>query len=429
MQTLQVVVDNTLAPEDLLKAGVKLRLAGFPGKTRMGRASIFASEIQVVGLLPHLVQPSLLHSLLSHCSTGLVSSAELHQWLQVSLEELEEVLDEPDGRSRLQFCSRHTRVLRRGRDRVQRRRPARLSSEQWKVLDKYHGWSDLLVNEMVPAEALQLDTEDLPDPASNLGSRRWLLDFAVRKKRPQVRFMTKLFKNLVQEAHLVGLKITEVHDVGGGRGDLALAVSSALPRLQVHVWESFGPSVAHGRARAKDLDLNLRFLESSATALKSFRLTTASAAILALHACGGLSDLAFDACQRRQAPFCICPCCYKSLPHLRSETTPELLVLQSLAENDGLPADIADSAAFAINALRLQRLDGDSTDLFEPRLPKSWKVSAYCFPKEWSSRNIVLCGYPRSKKEQGRRVFLCAAASGAIQVSQDAPSNVSLFVL
>lgn len=83
MQTLQVVVDNTLAPEDLLKAGVKLRLAGFPGKTRMGRASIFASEIQVVGLLPHLVQPSLLHSLLSHCSTGLVSSAELHQWLQV----------------------------------------------------------------------------------------------------------------------------------------------------------------------------------------------------------------------------------------------------------------------------------------------------------------------------------------------------------
>lgn len=130
---------------------------------------------------------------------------------------------------------------------------------------RYHGWSDLLVNEMVPAEALQLDTEDLPDPASNLGSRRWLLDFAVRKKRPQVRFMTKLFKNLVQEAHLVGLKITEVHDVGGGRGDLALAVSSALPRLQVHVWESFGPSVAHGRARAKDLDLNLRFLESSAT--------------------------------------------------------------------------------------------------------------------------------------------------------------------
>ena len=245
----------------------------------------------------------------------------------------------------------------------------------------------------------------LADPVSNLGIQRpHLKDYSASKKRPQVRAMTKLVSELCQ----IPAQPCDVVDVGGGRGDLAMAVAALVPGTNVSVVESFAPSVHHGRERASELDLAVDFQISSAASLTAvLEEQNRRPVVMALHACGGLTDVALEACAKLRLPFCICPCCYASQPMLRQrELAPREQLLQRLAESNSLQSESSQLAACAINALRLRHLDAvPKHSELTAQLPPSWTVRVYTFPQEWSSRNVILWGHPHEfgQRQKGNR--------------------------
>ena len=396
---LQVVVSLEtagVAPTELLKPGILLSICGSPGRTRRGQESLFADWLSVEGIAT--ASPSLLAALLSCALTGVVRRRDLSRWLQVTEGELEEVLNrDEDGRRG--FCSRRARYLQTGREQRARQRPRSVTAEEHQVVKTYGSWAEVLRRNTVP---LPSDTSLLgpADPVENLGGiHAHLKDYASRKKRPQVRAMTKL----VAELRELRKQPCEVVDVGGGRGDLALAVAALVPGTRVSVVEQFAPSAHQGRNRARDLNLDVDFCISSAKSLSTvLEAQKRRPIVMALHACGGLTDVALEVCAKLRLPFCICPCCYASLPHLRArELAPQEQVLQRLAESNGLLHETSQSAVFAINAIRLHHLDPvQSNWKSTPSLPASWIVRAYTFPRQFSCRNLILWGHPREYGQQ-----------------------------
>lgn len=408
--TLQVVVSRDMANQARLRVGTVCRFVGSPGKSRTGRSSVFVTSAEIVGLASG-ASPAFLAALLLDVEHGGLSLSSLSKWLSTEEAALRSVLAAPPSEQRA-FCSRRARWLSSGRERRTRARPARLAADEWRTLERYKMWSDLLQAHTTDAGSFAFSDLGPVDPLANLSSRfAALAGYAVSKKRPQVQLMAKLIGDLLDSGAADG-RCHEVVDVGGGRGDLALAVAWLFPHVLATVWETHAPSLEHGRARAAALGLhNVRFrccgdVSSLASELGAGR----SPLVVALHACGGLTDAALDICSKLRLPFCICPCCYASLPSLRpAPLAPEedFAKLARIAEGNGLPEELSAEAARAINALRLHRLrlrDGRNhpgraalltPELPElPELPASWDIRVWTFPKQWSSRNCILSAYP-----------------------------------
>ncbi|CAE7557791.1 unnamed protein product [Symbiodinium sp. CCMP2592] len=403
-ELLQVVVplEADVGNKQLLRPGILLSFRGVAGRTRRGQASLFAKSFTAEGLTA--ASPALLASLLSFALVGAVRRKDLCRWLQMSEVELENVLlwDEP---RRQRFCSRRARFLRFGRDHRARNRRRSMTAKEHHALEELRGWAEMLRRHAKP---LPQDVSDVAhaalgpaDPLANLGGAHPHLErFSKRKKRPQVSVMTRLVSELGQLRSDV--EIVDIVDVGGGRGDLAMAVAAAVPRAKVSVIESFAPSAQQGQHRADELKLDVDFHVSNAESLASaLQAQERRPIVMALHACGGLTDVALEACATLRLPFCICPCCYASQPQLRSRAlAPQEEILQRLAESNGLPRDVSQLAAFGINGMRLRHLDPIPVPISTtPELPPSWSVRAYTFPNEWSSRNMILWGYPQEWKQ------------------------------
>eukprot|EP00439_Symbiodinium_sp_Y106_P063971 s540_g9.t8 len=401
-ELLQVVVplEAEVGNKQLLRPGVLLSFCGVAGRTRRGQASLFAKSFRAEGLTA--ASPALLATLLSFALVGAVRRKDLCRWLQMSEVELENVLlwDEP---RRQRFCSRRARFLRLGRDHRARNRRRSMTAKERHALEEFRGWAEMLRRHAMP---LPPDVSDAAqaalgpaDPLANLGGAHPHLEtFSKRKKRPQVSVMTRLVSELGQ----LRSDGVDIVDVGGGRGDLAMAVAAGVPRAKVSVIESFAPSAQQGQHRADELKLDVDFHISNAESLASaLQAQERRPIIMALHACGGLTDVALEACATLRLPFCICPCCYASQPQLRSRAlAPQEEILQRLAESNGLPRDVSQLAAFGINGMRLRHLDPIPVPiLMTPELPPSWSVRVYTFPHEWSSRNMILWGHPQEWKQ------------------------------
>jgi hypothetical protein len=123
--------------------------------------------------------------------------------------------------------------------------------------------------------------------------------------------------------------------------------------------------------------------------------------VVALHACGTLTDVALGHAAINQASFVICPCCFCSHPHLlvpsmddegqpKSISVPEWLgvdsnklnELRKIAEIQG-DSQMASQAIHSICAIRAR-----AAERYSPRL----KVSVKTFPIAYSTRNFCLIG-------------------------------------
>ena len=134
-------------------------------------------------------------------------------------------------------------------------------------------------------------------------------------------------------------RFRHVLDVGGGRGDLATAIATAFPDVHVTVVDRNESSLQAGKTYAQQL-LGLQQNGNSKNRMSFYcadfaafardyphdaaqvdndndtdtTSTTVSPppidAVVALHACGDLSDLALQFASQIQAAFVICPCCY-----------------------------------------------------------------------------------------------------------------------
>ena len=100
-----------------------------------------------------------------------------------------------------------------------------------------------------------------------------------------------------------------VIDIGGGRGDLCLAVASAFPHISVILIDVNIVALEHGRNRATALNLtNLSF--HSELPLELVTASRSHSLFLGLHTCGGLTDAVITSAIKAKASFIIVPCCY-----------------------------------------------------------------------------------------------------------------------
>lgn len=129
-----------------------------------------------------------------------------------------------------------------------------------------------------------------------------------------------------------------VLDVGGGRGDLGMHIASSYPNMKITVVDVNDKSLQAGKICAEKRGLSermqfihqdfVKFVESlntstSTTSPSSLSTSTSPSStstssstmpkidlVVALHACGGLTDLALQCAMKLQCAFLICPCCY-----------------------------------------------------------------------------------------------------------------------
>mmetsp|Transcript_10966 Transcript_10966/g.15453 ORF Transcript_10966/g.15453 Transcript_10966/m.15453 type:complete len:800 (-) Transcript_10966:240-2639(-) len=244
-----------------------------------------------------------------------------------------------------------------------------------------------------------------------------------RKKRPQLDWMIEQIEEVI--ARHPGRRPLRVVDVGGGKGYLAGLIAEYFGSdiVDVRVVDICSRAVKNGMMRAQRRNLgNIQFTAGDAQVdvpLDGVDI------VVALHACGALSDVAIGHAITNGAAFVVCPCCFRSNPHLRVKIPatcadmqlgedPLVAVsewldvdskvyetLKEIAEIQG-DVNLAGKAMHAICALRAKAAEGKSEQYFEKnRSVRSLEVELRRFPIGLSTRNMCIIG-KLSEKEKHR---------------------------
>ncbi|KAJ1562105.1 hypothetical protein HK096_002005, partial [Nowakowskiella sp. JEL0078] len=159
--------------------------------------------------------------------------------------------------------------------------------------------------------------ERLPDSSDE---RR--LTYLRSKKLPQINWMKHQVSDIITSSTNVNYPNSEncIIDVGGGRGDLALALALSLPNFSIVVIDVNSKSLDAGKSAASLQGVvNIDFLEGDIrdTGLRKRIFNEFKPKlIVGLHACGGLTDCLLDLAINTNASFVVCTCCFKSQPDL-----------------------------------------------------------------------------------------------------------------
>jgi hypothetical protein len=264
-----------------------------------------------------------------------------------------------------------------------------------------------------PVEAMVLESELDWSPASESRAVRSMDSRWQRVKKPQLKFMIDQIESVLRSHPAYGKRILKVVDIGGGKGLLSnvLAEMFGDDFVEVRVVDLSISATNNGMMKARRRGLkNVRYDAMDATRLEIDGVDV----VVALHACGALSDVALGHAARHGAGFVVCPCCFLSNPHLRVPVAPmrddggnhhsDLVAveewldvdparygsLRQLAEVQG-DIQVASEAMHAICGLRsmavrrLWRDDGESTGV-------GLQVSIKKFPIGFSTRNFCMVG-------------------------------------
>ena len=203
------------------------------------------------------------------------------------------------------------------------------------------------------------------------------------KKEPQIRWMLNRIRKL-------GSLPRHIVDVGGGRGDLAVALAVALESTFVTVVDRNQPSLeaAERHAESEGCRDRMDFVYADfGVYVKTFGEEELQDRppvdmVVALHACGDLSDAALSFAEQRGCSFLICPCCFTK--HLIPDMMPkwykdlsaqELETVQRLAESKN--RELSKRCMLIVNSLRIQNMNAGRVELEE-------------YSMEYSLRNLVL---------------------------------------
>ena len=289
------------------------------------------------------------------------------------------------------------------------------SSNNFGILEKYRCFTERHSIEETSLEAMggllaALTTIDIPQRDKQ--PARAVLPLGMpgstwqRKKRPQLAWMGEQIRQVLESHPDYGKRKLQILDIGGGKGSLAQYLGQSFrEEVQIQVVDICEGAVANGARKAQRLNLPVDF--SLADASQALNLTTVDV-VVALHACGHLSDVALAHAVQRKAGFVIVPCCFNSNPHLSIPTDSNQQVsvptwldipnsdwsmLKLLAEVQG-DVTRANEAIATICAVRadaacrylssdVHSVEGDRTVSY---------VTIKRFPIEFSTRNTVIVG-------------------------------------
>ena len=152
----------------------------------------------------------------------------------------------------------------------------------------------------------------------SLDGSRWQ-----RAKRPQLKWMTNQIAQVVQSHPDFKKRPLNILDIGGGRGHLANYLASSLGEnfVNVHVIDIDSRTVRNGKFEAEQRSLNVQYNVGDASKMLlqegHNQMQYSADVVVALHACGVLSDIALAHAIVNNAALVITPCCFRSNPHLR----------------------------------------------------------------------------------------------------------------
>ena len=216
-------------------------------------------------------------------------------------------------------------------------------------------------------------------------------------KRPQLEWLAAAAERLVVARGARGVQ--RVVDIGGGKGNLANVIAARLgaEAATVRVVDVADSALERGRARAARGRLaNIEYACADASDARALKGDGAPDVVVALHACGPLSDVAARHAAIHGASLAMVSCCYmkhrEMKPLAGGMTAAEWLdvpapmheaVLRA-AELQG-DADVADVAMHSLAALRAAAVERDW-----PRGRDKPRLRVVRFPAAWSARNWCL---------------------------------------
>ena len=298
------------------------------------------------------------------------------------------------------------------------------SDEMKAVLEEYKCVRDIYPLQHIEQESTQ-DLVTIPVRRRSASLRtstegsRWR-----GKKRPQLEFMARQVKEVVESHPDFNARPLNILDVGGGRGHLSNYLASVLGNdvANVHVIDIDSQTIKNGvtDAKRKGLD-NVVFGVGDASSSQNVAglLTTEGDGdydiIVALHACGALSDVALGHAAANNAGFVITPCCFRSNSFLNVSLPShggkkELLMRPSeflgmeeesmvaLTSAAELQGDIknAGEAIHTLCALRAQAVKTYWQECCTDEVqPCYYDVQIKTFPIGFSTRNYCIVGTKR----------------------------------
>ena len=233
------------------------------------------------------------------------------------------------------------------------------------------------------------------------------------KKKPQLEFMGQQVKKVVESHPDFGSRSLNILDVGGGRGFLANYLSSILGDdiVNVHVIDIDSNAIRNGQTDADRRGLNVRFGAGDASSSSNVALLLENDEnpsrkntfdiVVALHACGALTDVALGHALTNEAGFVITPCCFRSNSFLQVplddiEVKPsEFLQMDEQAMVDLTQAaeiqgdiNVSGEAIHTICALRARAVKSR----FASKRNRSIDIQLKTFPIGFSTRNYCMVG-------------------------------------
>ena len=128
-----------------------------------------------------------------------------------------------------------------------------------------------------------------------------------RAKRPQLLFMLETVDELLRSHPDAGARPLQLHDVGGGKGYLAQLIAERFgpERVVASVVELRPRALAQAAARVRRRGglSNLNLVEGDAAELAASGALAPADVVVALHACGALSDFAVAHAVKSRAAF------------------------------------------------------------------------------------------------------------------------------
>jgi hypothetical protein len=268
------------------------------------------------------------------------------------------------------------------------------------------------LKETQPPDSMELQLDPIPlrrkvtpEIRKSSDGSRWR-----RKKRPQLDWMVDQIQQVCESHPDFGSRPINILDIGGGRGHLANYLASVLGQeaARVYVIDIDSSTVRNGQMDAKRRNLsNIQFGIGDASQQSSLDTLLPNGSkydvIVALHACGGLSDVALGHAVANQASFVITPCCFRSNPQLKvlqrhpdedhfelvtpsqflGMTDKDMISLASSAELQG-DMEISGKAIHTLCAVRAKAVKNQHSKLAD--------VSIKTFPLCFSTRNFCLVG-------------------------------------
>ena len=213
-------------------------------------------------------------------------------------------------------------------------------------------------------------------------------EYLETKKNNQTQWFVERIRNFHNNKDKQPLRLL---DVGGGRGDLAVQIAINFPHAYMIVVDCNESSIAAGKEYATKCNVEdrIEFVHRDFSDYYAEYVDKDGSdrvdIVVALHACGDLSDMALSFAQQNGCNFVICPCCYpkrylapfKPFWHSLCKEE-EVDSLSRMVELDNESRnDESRRAMLVINSMRRRAFEEECVKVEE-------------FSNKFSKRNIVL---------------------------------------